>query len=100
MTLLIAAYLLASLAAVILYGVDKAAARRDRRRIRESTLHLVALGGGWPGALLARRGFRHKTRKQPFGIILWGCVVVNTGLVAWLVAADAATGLRQLAGLE
>lgn len=100
MTLLIGAYLLASLAAVILYGVDKAAARRGDRRIRESTLQLVALAGGWPGALLARRWFRHKTRKQPFGIILWSCVALNLGLVAWLFTADAAAGLRQLASLE
>ncbi|TDR52710.1 uncharacterized membrane protein YsdA (DUF1294 family) [Halomonas ventosae] len=100
MTLLIGTYLLASLAAVILYGVDKAAARRGDRRIRESTLQLVALVGGWPGALLARRWFRHKTRKQPFGIILWGCAALNLGLVAWLATADAAAGLRQLASLE
>lgn len=99
MMLLIVAYLLASLAAVSLYYIDKTAARRGTRRIRESTLHLVALAGGWPGALLARRGFRHKTRKQPFGMILWGCAAVNTGLVAWLATADAAAGLRQLAGL-
>lgn len=97
---LIGAYLLASLAAVILYGIDKAAARRGERRIRESTLHLVAVVGGWPGALLARRWFRHKTRKQPFGRVLWGCAVLNIGLVAWLATADAAAGLRQLAGLE
>ncbi|MGJ7456355.1 DUF1294 domain-containing protein [Halomonas sp. MA07-2] len=98
--LLMGIYLLASLAAVVLYRIDKAAARQDRRRIRESMLHLVAVMGGWPGALLARRWFRHKTRKQPFGNILWGCVAVNTGLVAWLVMADGAAGLRQLAGLE
>lgn len=100
MTLLMALYLPASLAALLLYGIDKAAARRDRRRIRESTLHLVALAGGWPGALLARRAFRHKTRKQPFGAILWGCVALNVGLVAWLATAEAAAGLRRLAGLE
>ncbi|MFO7649155.1 DUF1294 domain-containing protein [Halomonas campaniensis] len=100
MTLLVGACLLSSLVAVLLYGIDKAAARRDRRRIRESTLHLVALAGGWPGALLARRAFRHKTRKQPFGAILWGCVAVNVGLVAWLATAEAAAGLRRLAGLE
>lgn len=100
MTLLIGAYLLASLAAVTLYGVDKSAARRGERRIRESTLQLVALAGGWPGALLARRWFRHKTRKQPFGMILWGCAALNIGLVAWLATADAAAGLRQLASLE
>ena len=100
MTLLIGAYLLASLAAVILYGIDKAAARRGGQRIRESTLHLVAILGGWPGALLARRWFRHKTRKQPFGMILWGCAAANVGLVAWLATAEAAAVLRHLASLE
>ena len=85
---------------MLLYGIDKTAARRGEGRTRESTLHLVAVVGGWPGVLLVRRGFRHKTRKQPFGLILWGCVVVNTGLVTWLTTADAAAGLRQLASLE
>ena len=99
MLLLMALYLPASLAAVLLYGIDKAAARRDRRRIRESTLHLVALAGGWPGALLARRAFRHKTRKQPFSAVLWGCMALNVALVAWLATAEAAAGLRRLAGL-
>lgn len=99
MLLLIGIYLLASLVAVVLYRLDKAAARRDRRRIRESTLHLVAVMGGWPGALLARRWFRHKTRKQPFGVILWGCVALNVGLLAWLATSDSASGLRQLANL-
>ncbi len=89
----------ASTDAGILYGVDKAAARRGERRIRESTLQLVALAGGWPGALLARRGFRHKTRKQPFGMVLWGCAAVNLGLVAWLATAESAAGLRQPASL-
>jgi uncharacterized membrane protein YsdA (DUF1294 family) len=96
MTLLIGAYLLASLAAVILYASDKAAARRGERRIRESTLHLVAVVGGWPGAMLARHWFRHKTRKQPFGMILWGCSALNLGLVAWLATADAAAALGGL----
>jgi len=100
MMLLSGVYLLASLVALGLYGTDKAAARRDRRRIRESTLQLVALVGGWPGALLARRWFRHKTRKQPFGTILWGCVALNLGAVTWLAMADSAAGLRRLVALE
>lgn len=99
MMLLSGVYLLASLVALALYGIDKAAARRDRRRIRESTLQLVALVGGWPGALLARRWFRHKTRKQPFGMILWGAVALNLGVVAWLAMADSAAGLRRLVAL-
>lgn len=48
------------------FGIDKARARGGRRRIAESTLLLLALAGGSPGAYAGRRVFRHKTRKQPF----------------------------------
>ena len=53
------------------YGFDKAAARRNGRRVPERTLHLLAVLGGWPGAYLAQRVFRHKTVKQPFRRIFW-----------------------------
>jgi uncharacterized membrane protein YsdA (DUF1294 family) len=57
------------------YAADKSAAEQGRWRTSESTLHAVALVGGWPGALVARRVFRHKTRKQPFRCTryLWHC---------------------------
>lgn len=41
--------------------------------------------GGWPGALVARRVFRHKTIKQPFRAIFWLTVVVNCVAVGLLV---------------
>ncbi len=70
-----------------LYGADKAAAQQGRRRTPESTLHLIGLAGGWPGALIARQLFRHKTVKQPFSTIFWGTVAVNCGALAclWMV---------------
>ncbi|MCE0487091.1 DUF1294 domain-containing protein [Ornithinimicrobium sediminis] len=82
--LLPAVYVLASTVAVGLYRTDKTAARRGTRRVPESTLHLVALLGGWPGALVAQQAFRHKTRKQPFRTVFWGTVVVNCAALAWL----------------
>lgn len=51
---------------VLLYGLDKIAARNGWRRIPEFILHLLALLGGWPGAVLAQRVFRHKTENAPF----------------------------------
>ncbi|KQV67688.1 hypothetical protein ASC64_10700 [Nocardioides sp. Root122] len=88
---LIAAYSLLSAVAVWLYGVDKSAARQGRRRTPESTLHAVALLGGWPGALVARRVFRHKTVKQPFRTVFWMTVVANCAALAWFVSQAPAT---------
>ena len=63
---MIFAYLLMSSIAFIAIGYDKSAAVRRGQRIPEKTLLLLTLLGGWPGAVLAYRFFRHKTQKQPF----------------------------------
>ena len=76
-------YLVASLVAYLAYAADKAAAGRGLRRIPESTLHLMALAGGWPGALVAQQQFRHKTVKLSFRRVFWLTVGVNTGAVGW-----------------
>ena len=73
----------ASLVAAILYAIDKHAAIRGDRRIAESTLHLAALAGGWPGALLAQSVLRHKTVKRPFQQWFWCAVAFNCALLAW-----------------
>jgi uncharacterized membrane protein YsdA (DUF1294 family) len=83
---LLAAYGLFSAAAFVLYGADKSAAKQGRWRTPESTLHTIALVGGWPGALVARKVFRHKTVKQPFRTIFWGTVVANCVALAWFVS--------------
>ena len=74
---LLSTYAAMSVLAFTLYGRDKAAARRGRWRVSEATLHVVALLGGWPGALLAQGVFRHKTRKRPFRIVFWCTVALN-----------------------
>lgn len=77
-----AAYLGMSLLTFVVYAIDKAAARVQRRRTAESTLHLLALACGWPGALLAQQSLRHKSVKQPFRTVFWLTVVINVaGLV-------------------
>jgi uncharacterized membrane protein YsdA (DUF1294 family)/cold shock CspA family protein len=82
---LLAVYGLFSGIAFYLYGADKSAAEQGRWRTPESTLHTIALVGGWPGALVARRVFRHKTRKQPFRTIFWVTVIANCAALAWFV---------------
>ncbi len=77
-------YGLLSLITFALYGWDKRAAQRDQWRTPEANLHLFALAGGWPGALIAQRLFRHKTSKQPFQALFWLTVAANLGVLIWL----------------
>lgn len=81
-------YLTASVASVIVYAIDKAAAREGRRRTAETTLHLLAVIGGWPGALVAQRIFRHKSRKPSFQTAFRITVVLNCALLAWVWSAS------------
>ena len=43
-------FLLANILTLLLYGVDKMAARKDWRRVPESTLLVFGVVGGWGGA--------------------------------------------------
>ncbi len=76
-------YCVMSILSIVLYGLDKKAAIASRRRIRENTLHIISLLGGWPGALYARQYFRHKTRKISFRIQFWITVFLNIAIAAW-----------------
>jgi uncharacterized membrane protein YsdA (DUF1294 family) len=80
-------YLVLSAVTYAVYAGDKTAARNGRRRTRERTLHLLALAGGWPGALVAQRVHRHKTKKLSFRAGFWFTVVVNCAVLGWVIAA-------------
>ena len=73
---------LMSLATFIAYGLDKKRAINGARRIPERTLHLLAFFGGWPGALIAQRQFRHKTQKVMFRLVFWLLLALHVGIVA------------------
>jgi uncharacterized membrane protein YsdA (DUF1294 family) len=79
-----------------MYAVDKSAARKGAWRIQESTLHLLSLAGGWPGALVAQQMFRHKTKKQSFRSVFWLSVLVNTGVFVWLLTPTGSATLQWL----
>lgn len=68
----------------LLYGLDKLAARNGLQRIPENILHLLALLGGWPGALLAQWLLRHKTGKRAFRRVFALTVLVNCAVFFWL----------------
>ena len=86
------AYPVASLLAFMAYALDKSAAIQGRWRISESSLHVLSLACGWPGALLAQQVLRHKSSKASFQSTYWGTVALNiTGFFAghtpWLAAS-------------
>ena len=70
-------YLAASVFTFLAYALDKSAAQRGAWRTSERTLHLLALVGGWPGALLAQQVLRHKSAKAEFRAVFWATVVLN-----------------------
>jgi uncharacterized membrane protein YsdA (DUF1294 family) len=78
-------YLAASGATFLVYARDKRAATAGKKRTAERTLHLLALAGGWPGALLAQRLLRHKTRKQPFRSVYRATVLANCAALVLLI---------------
>jgi uncharacterized membrane protein YsdA (DUF1294 family) len=74
-----------SVVSFLAYRLDKRRAGTNGRRVPERTLHLLAVCGGWPGALLGQRQFRHKTRKASFQIIFWALVLLNLAVVGLMV---------------
>ena len=52
----------------IMFGIDKAKAKKNKWRIPESTLLGLSFLGGALGALIGMRFFRHKTKKKKFTI--------------------------------
>jgi uncharacterized membrane protein YsdA (DUF1294 family) len=73
----------------ITYGLDKGRARRGGRRVPEATLHLMALAGGWPGAIAGARLLRHKTRKAGFNLVTAAISIVHLAGAAWLIHLSA-----------
>ncbi|MEY3759665.1 MAG: hypothetical protein RIR39_1156 [Pseudomonadota bacterium] len=76
------AYSLMSLATFVIYAYDKTKAYKNEWRVSEKTLQLLALLGGWPGALITQRVIRHKNKKISFQVAFW--IIVNIHLAIWL----------------
>lgn len=77
---------LVNVIAFAVYGADKRRAKKDKRRVPEKTLFLLAIIGGSVGALAGMYTFRHKTRHWYF---VWGIpaiLVIQIALTVWLTA--------------
>lgn len=66
------------------FWIDKERAQLRLYRISEGHLLLLAMLGGSPAAIFARQHLRHKTRKQPFGMLLLGILGIQTSAAIWL----------------
>lgn len=82
------AYVALSLISFVAYALDKSAARRGAWRTKEATLHMFALAGGWPGALIAQQTLRHKSKKTSFRAVFWLTVLINCAVLVWLHTED------------
>ena len=74
-----------SLISFAIYGWDKWCAIKGKSRIRETTLHIWDVVGGWPGGLAGQRCFRHKNRKVSFQVKFWSVVVLNVVVLMLLL---------------
>jgi len=74
--------------AFTVYGADKRRAKKDKRRVPEKTLFLLALIGGSVGAWAGMYTFRHKTRHWYF---VWGIpaiLLAQVALTVWLTVKN------------
>ncbi|MBQ1257240.1 MAG: DUF1294 domain-containing protein [Clostridia bacterium] len=74
-----------SLASFVTYAYDKMQARREKWRVKEATLLLLALFMGAPGALIAMRTLRHKTLKARFTISVPAFLVLQAVVFVFLL---------------
>ncbi len=70
--------------ALVSYGLDKFYACRNKWRIPERRLLLLAAAGGSVGALLGMCVFRHKIRKWKFRILVPLFTAVHIGSLGYL----------------
>ena len=66
----------------LMFGVDKWKARRDKWRIRETSLLLLALLGGSLGAWIGMKVWHHKTKHKKFKYCIPLILVVHLVLLA------------------
>lgn len=65
------------------YWWDKRQAQLQAFRVPERTLLGLGALGGWPGGLVGRVKFRHKTAKTSFRVKFWAIAVVEMAALVW-----------------
>lgn len=80
-----AVYVVLSALTYTTYSRAKDSAQAGYWRVPESTLHLMELVGGWPGALLAQKRLRHKNRKVSYQVVFWLMVIAHLAAAGFII---------------
>lgn len=83
MEVLLLYFLIINFVLFIIAGYDKYLAIKNKRRIPENTLFLMAFLGGSVGLLLAMLLFRHKTSKPSFIVKFSGIFLIQLMIVCF-----------------
>ncbi len=76
-----------NLATFIVYGIDKRKAKKDKWRIPEFTLLLLAVLGGSLGAWAGMKAFHHKTLHKKFRYGVPAIIILQAALVVYLLVS-------------
>lgn len=77
--------LLINIVAFLTYGLDKWKAKKDKWRVPEKVLLLMAAIGGSIGAFLGMRVFHHKTQKLKFKLGVPVIFFLQVALVVFII---------------
>lgn len=74
-----------SMVAFIAMGIDKMKARKNKYRIRETTLWFWTIAGGAIGTFIGMKLFRHKTRHRSFAVGVPLLALVQLVFILWRI---------------
>lgn len=67
------------------YGADKKAAMRGAWRVPEAHLHALEFLGGWIGAFIGQKVFRHKIKKRSYQVMFWLMLLLQGAAVYFIL---------------
>ena len=67
------------------YGIDKLKAKKNKWRVREASLLMLAVLGGSIGALLGMKVWHHKTMHKKFKYGVPAIIIVQIAVIGYLL---------------
>jgi len=81
-------FLFMNVIAIVLMKKDKQFAQDSKRRIKESTLLIIALSGGALGMYYAMFHYKHKTLHKKFTILVPIFIMLHFALVSYMIVSS------------